>query len=216
MVFDALPEPSDDACVLFVCTGNICRSPYAEYSLRENLRLKHASGIRVLSAGTRAVVDRGAAEDVLALLAEHGINGADFRAQALNPDMIETADLVLTASANHRSAVVQMVPRAHSRTFTIRQFARLALVAQPATSDDDSPRTRVQELVRACAAVRGVAGPSIGSADDVEDPWGGPAAGYRRMAETLRDPLRTITTALVTVGQATTLSPSHRATPSTA
>lgn len=215
MVLMAFNEPSDDALILFVCTGNICRSPFAEYSLRDNLRLKHVPGIRVCSAGTRAVVDRGAAEDILPLLAERGVNGADFRAQALEAELIETADLVLAASAGHRSDVVQMVPRAHSRTFTIRQFARLTLIAHPVTPDDDSPRARVQELVRACAAVRGVAGPASGSDDDVDDPWGGAITGYRRMADTLREPLQLIASALATMAPPV-VRRSHRATRSTA
>ena len=100
--------------VLYVCTANICRSPAAAALLRE----AGLPTVEVVSAGTQAVVGSPACSIVREL------PGHD--SQPLTAGLIESADLVLTAAREHRTAVVEMYPAARTRTFTIRQAGRLA------------------------------------------------------------------------------------------
>ena len=100
--------------VLYVCTANICRSPAAAALLRE----AGLPTVEVVSAGTQAVVGSPACSIVREL------PGHD--SQPLTAGLIESADLVLTAAREHRTAVVEMYLAARTRTFTIRQAGRLA------------------------------------------------------------------------------------------
>ena len=110
--------------VLFVCTANICRSPYME--LRSRALAGADSGIEFASAGTHGFnahrVDRTMAE----VLSERGVS-ADlvngFASRPLTDDLIEAADLVLTAEASHRQFVLEEVPGAFRKAFTLAQFA---------------------------------------------------------------------------------------------
>lgn len=110
--------------VLFVCTANICRSPYME--LRSRTLAGGDGGIEFASAGTHGFnahrVDRTMAE----VLAERGVS-ADllngFASRPLTDDLIEAADLVLTAEASHRQFVLEEVPGAFRKAFTLAQFA---------------------------------------------------------------------------------------------
>src|SRR6266516_3236405 len=84
--------------VLVVCAGNVCRSPLAE---------------RLIRARLAAALGGGADPD-------------GFRARAVSADLVAGADLVLTATREHRAAVVRLHPPAHRYTFTVREFGRLA------------------------------------------------------------------------------------------
>jgi protein-tyrosine phosphatase len=171
-----MSEPFD---LLFVCTGNICRSPTAELIAAN--RLPH-SGFRVHSAGTYGLhgypIEPNAARPLQAL----GIGCDAFRARRLTDDLVENADLVLTATRDHRSAVVTRVPSALRKTFTMREFARLTEAIDEDTVTEDDPADRAR-LVVALAAERRGRDTRLGD-DDVADPYGlGPEAYDRAIRE---------------------------------
>lgn len=112
--------------VLFVCTGNICRSPTAErlaaaYSTRHQIPDLTAS-----SAGTRAVVSHPIHRDAERVLAGLGGDASDFAARRLTPKIVSTADLVLTMTTAHRDSVLELSPHMLNRTFSLTEAARLA------------------------------------------------------------------------------------------
>lgn len=118
-------EGSDRVRVLFVCTGNICRSPTAE-----RLAVLHASRLEVAdfhasSAGVRAV--RGhAIHSVAALVLERlGGTPGGFTAKQLNPKHLSDADLVVTMTRQHRDAVLEIAPTCLRRTYLLSEIARL-------------------------------------------------------------------------------------------
>jgi protein-tyrosine phosphatase len=115
--------------ILVVCTGNICRSPLAERLLRRRLDSRlgsEARNIVVRSAGARGLdrspMDLQAADQLRRL----GGDPSDFLARSLTDVLVREADLVLTATRQHRSAVLSEVPDALHRTFTLLEFANLA------------------------------------------------------------------------------------------
>ena len=108
--------------VLFVCTGNVCRSPVAELVTRRLLVDKfgpeEAARFAVSSAGTNAVLGEPMDPLSRAELADAGLDGdeaTDFRSRPVTVEAIEAADLILTADRTHRSAVVQLAPSALAR-----------------------------------------------------------------------------------------------------
>ncbi|TFB71830.1 hypothetical protein E3O06_11235 [Cryobacterium glaciale] len=132
--------------ILIVCTGNICRSPLAEQVLRARL-LAAGSGVTVASAGTQAVVGGAMTPEAAALALKLGSASTVHTPRQLTADMLAQADLVLTATRDHRRDVVTLFPKATRYTFTLNQFARLvdaaaesaALAASPSAPSTSAP-----------------------------------------------------------------------------
>ncbi|WP_448437366.1 arsenate reductase/protein-tyrosine-phosphatase family protein [Mycolicibacterium elephantis] len=112
--------------ILFVCTGNICRSPLAE-----RLAFAYASQLKIpdfkaSSAGIRAVIGHPIHSDAALVLQQLGGNASNFAARQLTPKVASDADLILTMTKAHRDAVLELAPRQLHRTFTLAGAARLA------------------------------------------------------------------------------------------
>ncbi len=111
--------------VLFVCTANICRSPYME--LRAGAFLADdATAIEFASAGTHGFRDHGVDATMAGVLSRRGVSDeqiAAFRSRPLTRQLINAADLVLTAETVHREYVLEEAPGAFRKVFTLGQFA---------------------------------------------------------------------------------------------
>jgi protein-tyrosine-phosphatase len=91
--------------LLFVCTGNTCRSPIAEAAARAELERRGWSHVQVRSAGVAAAADAPASEHAVSVLAERGIDLSAHRSQPLTAELVEWADLILAMSSSHRFAL---------------------------------------------------------------------------------------------------------------
>jgi protein-tyrosine phosphatase len=174
--------------ILIVCTGNICRSPFAEiltrHLLAEALGAAHATRFTVASAGTRALTGWGMDEQSRAELAPWGLDGASadgFAARQLGVADVHAADLVLTAERHHRAYVVALEPRALRRTFCLRELSRL-LGANPVTGLPADPVDRARAMVSAAAETRGLSSYASVENDALPDPIGQPPAAHHRTA----------------------------------
>ena len=94
--------------VLFVCTGNICRSPLAEVLLRHALGDRGVEGIDVSSAGTGAWDGAPASEGAYLVGVESGLDLSSHRARLLTRDLVQDADLILTMARHHRARVYEL------------------------------------------------------------------------------------------------------------
>jgi protein-tyrosine-phosphatase len=104
--------------VLFVCTGNICRSPMAAAIARDLLERAGRTDVVVSSAGTYALVGDGATGDALATAEEHGLHLDDHRARQLTADLVADADLVIGMRSDHADAARRLGAR---RVITLEQ-----------------------------------------------------------------------------------------------
>lgn len=169
--------PAQPFTVLLVCTGNICRSAFAEQLGRAFLadRLgSSASMVKLVSAGTRAVVGSAMHPSTAVILESFGVLPSDFIARQLDEHIAAAADLTLTMTRAHRQTVLEVAPRALRRTFTLREAADLlGLVG----SDPHGPGQDILERARQLVARMSSARPrrqSREDEDDVVDPMGQP------------------------------------------
>ncbi|EJZ11342.1 protein tyrosine phosphatase [Mycolicibacterium vaccae ATCC 25954] len=116
--------------VLFVCTGNICRSPTAERLALARADRLGVIGLRASSAGTRAVIGSRMHVEAANVLEQLGGDASDFAARQLTRRLVAEADLVLTMTREHRSSVLELAPRSLHRTFTLNEAALLASIPE--------------------------------------------------------------------------------------
>lgn len=172
--------------VLTVCTGNICRSPLLERLLQKELDLAWGRGAHeVTSAGTHALVDYPMDERAAAVLRTLGGTPHGFVAKRLVPPLVAQADLVLTATKDHRAKVVRLHPQAVRYALTFREFAALAegLADEELPSRELPPSQRLRAVATLLTARRGqVSVPEL----DIADPYRRPDEVYQQMEEQVR------------------------------
>jgi protein-tyrosine phosphatase len=195
-------QGADRFRILHVCTGNVCRSPIAERLTRYELTRRlgdGATGILVESAGTWG--HEGAAMEAHAatVLAEYSADPTGFLGRELLDEHVIDADLILTATRDHRAQVISMGHSTGLRTFTLKEFTRLVRAIDPATLPDGSVTDRAHSLVRAAAALRGWLLAPSAEADEVYDPYGAPLTFFRSIGEEIHTALDPVVTALTGV-----------------
>jgi protein-tyrosine phosphatase len=177
--------------VLFVCTGNICRSPLAERLLRAWAAQELAAAaalVRADSAGTAATDGQPMDEYSAQALRELGGDPDGARARRLVPGATADADLVLTMTRRQRRSILHTDPRSLRRVFTLPEAAGLLALADPTGIDLVPLADRAAELaVRLDAARSHRPG---GSEDDVRDPIGRSLEVHREVAARIAGTLR--------------------------
>lgn len=144
--------------LLVVCSANVCRSVHASTLLSEAVGDRHGSSTFVVtSAGTRTRPGAQACSLVMSLADARGGRGASLlarhRSARITVEALDAADLILTATLEHRSSIASMSPDARAKAFSLQEAATLAEGLRLRSPDDDA--LEFSEWVRRLDASRG-------------------------------------------------------------
>ena len=116
-----LLTPSLKFNLLFVCTGNSCRSPLAEGIFRTMVDQRH---VEVRSAGTNTVNGLAASDFAQKVVAEFGGTITDHVTKEITLDLIRWADLILVMGYKQYQTVLEFMPDAAAKTFLLKEYKR--------------------------------------------------------------------------------------------
>lgn len=106
--------------IMFVCTGNICRSPMAEYMLRR--RLGPNTNWTVCSTGTSAGRGMPASRAAEVVMSEMGIDLTPHRSSPLTREGVDAASLIVVMAGGHRDFIRTVYPDATEKVFLLKSF----------------------------------------------------------------------------------------------
>lgn len=134
--------------IVFVCTGNICRSPMATGLLKEKLPKRLRSKVRIESAGTMGIEASPASEEAVHVMEENGIDIRDHRSRGVNNHILENADVIFAMADNHRRYLESEFPNLRDNIFLLRTFDRDHRKQEPLSVPD--PIGGTVETYRKC------------------------------------------------------------------
>ncbi|HUU64175.1 MAG TPA: low molecular weight protein arginine phosphatase [Dehalococcoidia bacterium] len=133
--------------VLFVCTGNACRSPMAQVIFKKlvnNDPSLLSACIEVDSAGTGIGLD-SATPEAIECMAEYGLNLNSHQPKSITSDLVQWADLVLVMESRHRDMVLSRFPNAAKKTHLLSEYVG-------ESGDVPDPYLQGIEIYQKCAA----------------------------------------------------------------
>ncbi|MBM3834734.1 MAG: ribose 5-phosphate isomerase B [Verrucomicrobia bacterium] len=119
--------------ILFVCTGNVCRSPMAEGLLRHALRDR--GDYRVVSAGVGAVEGQAPSPHAVRALKDLGVDISQQRSRSLTPELVQEADYIFGMTHAHVDTITLLYSQAAEKTFLLREFDETLDVFEKDISD---------------------------------------------------------------------------------
>lgn len=180
-----------------MCTGNICRSAYAEHAVRGRLERSVPGRLELASMGTQPNQALRVPQELVELAEGRGVRGLDGHVpQRLMPGAVLGADLVLTATTAHSERVLSDAAAAHRRTFTMLEFGTLVRLLDERTDGMWlEPGVGVRALAESAGRHRMLARAELSSLE-LADPFRKGAQEYERMVRALGPALDATVSAL--------------------
>jgi low molecular weight protein-tyrosine phosphatase len=172
---------SDLFQILFICSGNRCRSPLAEVFVRQ---ISSGLPVEVHSAGTLELGSVAAAPEMLPVAERFGLDLSAHRSAPLSAIAPPYPDLILGLERVHAAAAVVEARLPAERVFTLIEMVRLLEGIAP--PDESDPVERARSAVALAHQARRTS-PAFVPGEDIADPFGGPTNGYVEMTLQVRE-----------------------------
>jgi protein-tyrosine phosphatase len=188
--------------IMFVCTGNVCRSPMGELLLKQRLAQNNSANtatntatekITITSAGIRALPGHPIDPSSGKLMEARGIDASAFRSTRLTAPLVEAADLILCFEKTQRTAISTQVPLTARRTFLLTEFAD---ICQLGARGDFIEGATLADRFRSAIAAAPLCRPTLPPLRETEDPIGQNSAVFERVEREINGALSTILAAL--------------------
>ncbi|MGM0437288.1 MAG: ribose 5-phosphate isomerase B [Bacillota bacterium] len=108
--------------ILFVCTGNTCRSPMAEHLLRDMFKKRDITGWKIKSAGISAWPGGKISSETLKVLKDEEINAVNHEVTQVNKELLVEADIILTMTETHKKHLKNMEGVSAKKLFTLKEL----------------------------------------------------------------------------------------------
>ena len=112
------------ANILFVCTGNTCRSPFAQAFFTKLIHQKDLDAVAAESAGLTALPGDTATLTAQQAAAEHGVDLAAHQAKPVSKELVSGSDLILVMERSHESAIIANYPESAGKVRLLRHYGR--------------------------------------------------------------------------------------------
>ncbi len=109
--------------ILFVCTGNTCRSPMAEYIARAYMESKNVEG-GTFSRGLYANESENATGNAVKVLEKYSLKLSNHKAKQISLADVEDADVILTMTKEHKRQVILMYPTFKKKVYTLKEYVK--------------------------------------------------------------------------------------------
>jgi protein-tyrosine-phosphatase len=116
--------PANIRNILFVCTGNTCRSPLAAGFLKKLLERNFLCEMEIGSAGLTALPGSPASFHSLRVALENSVYLEEHQARLVTPELIDKADLIVVMEPGHRQQLLDSYPQTSGKILLLRHFAR--------------------------------------------------------------------------------------------
>lgn len=113
---------NQDFTILFVCSGNACRSPLAAGHLKKALADQAIAGVDVISAGIEVLPSFKVPQAVIDLAASKGVDLSGHKPAQVDKKMVKSAGLILVMDVNHLQYMHMMYPKAKDKTFLLKSY----------------------------------------------------------------------------------------------
>lgn len=168
--------------IVFVCTGNICRSPMASAFATKIIGQRHLE-VEIASAG---VLEAGhiPTRDGIEAMSEHGLDISQHLSSTMQERLVPPPNLVIAMAREHSRRIADLWPELWPRTFTLKEFVRLATHTGPRP-----PEENVEAYLARVGGHRRISqlASMVSREDDVEDPIGRGLNTYRNCAQEIQE-----------------------------
>ena len=121
--------------ILFVCSGNICRSPMAEAYLRALMPRHLKDKVRIVSAGTLGIFGQPASLEAIEVMHEKSIDIIEHRSQGVTKNLVDQSNIIFAMAFDHYKILKKYFPGRQKDIFLLRSFKRNKPTAKDSIPD---------------------------------------------------------------------------------